>query len=262
MTNANDPRTVATTLVQLVDRQDWPALLELVAPAVRVRVGGMELDRDGWMGMGKMFYAAFPDARHEIERVLVDGEHAIVLARFRGTHRGELMGIPATGRAVEFSVIHVDRVVDGRVVEHRGELDSAGLMQQLGTPPAELRAVVDEMFRRIDGRDWPSAIELIAPECRFRVGSQTMTREQWRGFSEGFYRSFPDGRHEHEVIVAGDRAIEIGRYVGTHRGDFQGIAPTGRRVSFGYIGVTRVVDGKVVDQQVEIDSAALMQQLQ
>ncbi|MEM7593823.1 MAG: ester cyclase, partial [Cyanobacteria bacterium P01_A01_bin.83] len=51
---------------------------------------------------------------------------------FKGTHKGELMGIPPTGKQVTFSVIHIDRVKNGKIVEHWGQGDVQELMQQLG----------------------------------------------------------------------------------------------------------------------------------
>ena len=54
---------------------------------------------------------------------------------FHGTHTGELLGIPPTGREVEILVIDVVRVADGRIVEHWGIVDRLGLLQQLGAIP-------------------------------------------------------------------------------------------------------------------------------
>ena len=56
--------------------------------------------------------------------------------RFRGTHRGGFMGIPATGRAVTFTSMEFNRVVGGRVAEHWVLIDLLGLLQQLGAAPA------------------------------------------------------------------------------------------------------------------------------
>jgi len=150
MTTNKDPGFIARKMVELVDRQDWVATTELVAPNARAYIGSQIFDREGWRGMGQMFYAAFPDARHEVHAVHVAGEYATLLARFTGTHKGDFMGIPATGKQVSFSVIHVDRVVDGRVLEHRGEFDTAGLLQQLAPAPALDRATVETLFDRID----------------------------------------------------------------------------------------------------------------
>jgi predicted ester cyclase len=53
----------------------------------------------------------------------------------RGTHRGELMGIPATGRRVEVAGITIERLVGGKIVEHWRVTDEVGLLRQLGALP-------------------------------------------------------------------------------------------------------------------------------
>ena len=85
-----------------------------------------------------MFRAAFPDIHVTIHDVLAEGDKVVVRATASGTHRGELMGIPATGRRIAVDEIHIVRCVDGKVVEHWGVEDSLGMMQQLGlaeSPP-------------------------------------------------------------------------------------------------------------------------------
>ena len=65
---------------------------------------------------------------------------------FHGTHEGQLMGIPPTGREVEIHVIDIVRLEDGRIVEHWNIVDRLGLLQQPGAirrrrrrrPPEEL----------------------------------------------------------------------------------------------------------------------------
>lgn len=122
-------------LIQNLDRQDWAAVEALVHPEVRSHVGPMEMDLQAWLAMGKAFYAAFPDARHEVQDTIADGDRVVVRSRWRGTQRGAFQGLPATGRSATMSVITIDRVVDGRIVEHWGLFDVASLMQQLGVGP-------------------------------------------------------------------------------------------------------------------------------
>ena len=55
---------------------------------------------------------------------------------FHGTHSGELMGIPPTGKPVSIQVVDILRLRDGKVTEHWGEVDMLGLLQQLGVAPA------------------------------------------------------------------------------------------------------------------------------
>lgn len=58
---------------------------------------------------------------------------------FRGTHQGDYFGIPATGKQVIVSNIHIMRFVDGKIVEHWGNGDDLGLLQQLGAVPIPLK---------------------------------------------------------------------------------------------------------------------------
>src|ERR1041385_1236392 len=125
-THANHP---SVKMIAAFDRGDLPAVLELVAPNARAYVGSAATDREGWKQFGTMWAAAFPDTRHEILACHVDGEYATVVCTLRATHKGDFMGMPATGRQIQLEGIHVARVVNGRIVEHRGQFDSAGLMQ-------------------------------------------------------------------------------------------------------------------------------------
>ena len=66
---------------------------------------------------------------------MADGDMVAARVVFRGTHRGELQGIPATGKEVAFTSIEVNRLRDGKVEAHWVEIDLLGLMQQLGAIP-------------------------------------------------------------------------------------------------------------------------------
>lgn len=132
MTNESNNLEYATRrLLELQDSRDWDAVEASIDPGMVAHVGTDELDADGWMAMGKMFYAAFPDARHTLERTVVQGDIVVAIGRFGGTHKGELMGIPATDRKVAIGVMTAYRYEGGKIVEHWGQFDSAGLMQQL-----------------------------------------------------------------------------------------------------------------------------------
>lgn len=97
---------------------------------------GLPPGREGWKQNRLMFHAAFPDGRWEIVDMVAEGDLVVVRAPFSGTHTGEFFGIPATGRRVSIGSIHICRVVDGLVVEHWGNSDDVGLLQQIGALPA------------------------------------------------------------------------------------------------------------------------------
>lgn len=84
--------------------------------------------------------AALPDLKHEVKELFAAGDRVVLRAVNSGTHTGgPLFGIPPTGKNIEYSVIAVLKVQNGKIVENRVEMDALGLMQQLGMKlaPAE-----------------------------------------------------------------------------------------------------------------------------
>ncbi len=77
--------------------------------------------------------AAFPDFRADIEDLIAEGDKVVARMIFRGTHTGgEFMGIPPSGRSFAFTATAIFRIANGKIVEHWGEEDSVGWLQQLG----------------------------------------------------------------------------------------------------------------------------------
>ena len=76
--------------------------------------------------------ATYPDIDLTIEQQIAEGEWVVTRVTARGTHRGEWMGIKPTGKAVEITVVNIDRVVDGRIVEHGGAADLLGPFLKIG----------------------------------------------------------------------------------------------------------------------------------
>ena len=87
---------------------------------------------DEFMQYAMSLFNAFPDGFHVFEEVIAENNKVVTRGTFTGTHQGELMGIPPTGKQVKFSVVHIDTIVDGKVTEHWGQADIFGMMQQLG----------------------------------------------------------------------------------------------------------------------------------
>jgi len=88
-----------------------------------------------------MQLAAFPDMQIDAQDVIASGDKVVVRARYTGTHRGEFMGMPATGKSVNVQLIDILRLdADGLVHEHWGVMDALAMMQQLGVVPAETPA--------------------------------------------------------------------------------------------------------------------------
>lgn len=113
----------------------------LGAPEATVHMGGMTTTFHALVNeMLPMFRTAFPDLETTAEDLIEEGDKVVVRARWTGTHRGAFMGVPATGKRVTGTEIHICRIVDGRLVEQWSEMDMMGLMQQLGAIPAQPEA--------------------------------------------------------------------------------------------------------------------------
>jgi len=103
---------------------------------------GLPADREGVKMQFTMFFTALPDL-HAIIHDQVADEHKVVTRKtLRGTHRGNLMGIPPTGKTVAIEVIDILAVTDGKITDHWNLVDQLGLLKQLGALPSEEAAHV------------------------------------------------------------------------------------------------------------------------
>ena len=97
---------------------------------------GLEPSQEGVKQLFHLYRAAFPDLRMEVQDVLVSGDKAVARVRATGTHRGEFLGMPPTGKRVAVQLIDITRFGDdGLAREHWGVFDALALMQQLGAIP-------------------------------------------------------------------------------------------------------------------------------
>ena len=78
------------------------------------------------------FRRGFPDVVSTIEDLIAEGDKVVARWRSRATHRDEYMGIPQTGKEVEFTGISVYRIEGGKIAESWTVEDQFGLMRQIG----------------------------------------------------------------------------------------------------------------------------------
>jgi steroid delta-isomerase-like uncharacterized protein len=101
---------------------------------------GEMVDLDGLKGFAATFRGALPDWHSTFEELVAEGDRVAERWTGRGTHLGELQGIPATGKRVEAPGSVFYRIEGGKIVEFRGQLDMMSLMQQLGAIPSAQHA--------------------------------------------------------------------------------------------------------------------------
>lgn len=127
-------KDTAFQLYAAIDAQDYDKLRQFISEDFVLRVVGMPepLGRDETFGLMKEFYAAFPDYTHVIEEMVAEGDRVAIRLRFEATHRGEFMGIPATGEKVSYAGVQMLSIVDGACTESWALDDNLGFMSQLG----------------------------------------------------------------------------------------------------------------------------------
>ncbi|MBD2512209.1 ester cyclase [Nostoc muscorum FACHB-395] len=140
------------------DDRKMEQALELLAPNFVAHLAGVPepLDGAGFKQFGMSFYLAFGQGQHIFDEVIVSGDRVVTCGRFTATHLGEFQGLPPTGKQINLSIMHIDRVESGKIVEHWGQGDALGLMQQLGIVflpapkllPYILKGVVSKLFRK------------------------------------------------------------------------------------------------------------------
>jgi len=129
-------------LVRRFEEEVWnqrnPSLVgEFFAASHVFRAAGSPpLDREGHRQMIAHFQNAFPDGQNTADDLIAEGDKVAHRWTYRGTHLGEFQGIPPTGRQVTLTGISIWRFEEGKIVESWHELDTLGLMQQLGVVPA------------------------------------------------------------------------------------------------------------------------------
>jgi len=99
---------------------------------------GLEPTKEGVKRFFRMYRAAFPDLRMDVEDLLPSGDKVVGRIRATGTHTGEgFMGLPASGKQVNIELLDILRFDDdGRACEHWGVTDALSMMQQLGAIPS------------------------------------------------------------------------------------------------------------------------------
>ena len=81
-----------------------------------------------------LWHAAFPDLRITVEDLLAEGDRVAVRSTVTGTHRGEFLVVPPTGRRVAVTTMAFYRLVGGQIVERWAVVDTLEVLRQLGGP--------------------------------------------------------------------------------------------------------------------------------
>jgi predicted ester cyclase len=120
-------------LYEEFDKEHLDSFSESIGPNFVAHVlGTTTLDWTGFKQFGNAFRSAFAGGQHVFDYVVADGENVVTIGTYQGTHTGEMQGIAPTNRQLKLAVMHLNRVVNGKIVEHRGLANEVDFMRQLG----------------------------------------------------------------------------------------------------------------------------------
>ncbi|MBA2277455.1 MAG: ester cyclase [Chloroflexia bacterium] len=122
---------------EFINGHDVDVLDALLAPdfVSHFLSGETGRSRDELKQIDGAMYAAFPDLRVAVEDMVVEGDRVAVRYSSQGTHGGNALGVPATGKAIAGTSMDIFRIADGKIAERWAELDFTGLLRQIGALP-------------------------------------------------------------------------------------------------------------------------------
>jgi steroid delta-isomerase-like uncharacterized protein len=114
---------------------DRESLEKLLAPDFVIHQADGPGNREAYLQHLSYYAAAFSDATFTVEEQIAEGDRVVTRGVFSATHSGDFQGMPPTGKRIAINAVLFDRIVDGKIVEHRSQFDTLSMMQQLGVVP-------------------------------------------------------------------------------------------------------------------------------
>jgi len=129
----------------------------------------------------------------------------------------------------------------------------------------ENKAIVRRWFDLIDVGNITEAAQLLTPDILIHMPGampDIYGVEAWKDHADVVLRTFDNPRHTVEDILAeGDRVAARYSFSGTHKGEFEGLAPTGNQIEFSCILIAGIADGRMKEVWGSWDNQDFMQQL-
>lgn len=246
---------------------------------------------DAFREVTDRFLAAFPDITFTVDHVAAQGDRVGTRWTATGTQEGEWQGIAPTNRQVSWGGNHIFRIACGKIAETWDEADHLSLRQQLGgidlpesmgaaaeetgTAPAATPCADDTPERNAEiASSWSNNVmsnadmnmlaEILDPAVVYH-GSVFPTMHGPEEVEAAVARqltAFPDlAQSVEETVAAGDLVFVRWSATATQKGEWLGLAPTGRPVNITGLTLYRIECGKIVDGWVEFNAWEVYQGL-
>jgi steroid delta-isomerase-like uncharacterized protein len=132
---ATENMTLMRAAFDALRRKDMDQCTSFMTPDFLINLAGMPYQMHGpsaWRKNAALFFKAFPDFQLVEEDMFAAGDRVAVRFRFTGTHRGEFLGMPATGKRVDYQSYELYRIADGKVAEEWICSDLLTILNQIG----------------------------------------------------------------------------------------------------------------------------------
>jgi steroid delta-isomerase-like uncharacterized protein len=140
--STEDNKALTRRAYEALNQRNWAAFGELVSPDFVLHYASRTIQGlEAYKQFLSMYQAAFPDASVTIDELIADGDTVAVRQTFRGTHTGDLMGIPPTGKQASGTGVQITHIRNGKASEQWFNGDDLGLLEQLGVVPATLGVI-------------------------------------------------------------------------------------------------------------------------
>ncbi|MYW67493.1 DUF4440 domain-containing protein [Streptomyces sp. SID8379] len=259
-----EPTELYRRFLDALNASDYEEIARVIGPDFTDHHPGFDIQGfDSYLEALRGAHLTF-ELRGELEELLLTeaADTFVTRVKLTGTHLGEALGFPATGRKVEWSTTEIWRAENGQLVERWAQDDLLGLREQVSTDAANL-ATVQAVSDAVNERRYDDLDALFGPTFRDN-------NPAWDVSSLDELKVIIKAAHDALDFTVGldalypaspDKVIMHITFRGKHVAPFFGQEPDGREVSWTSLEVYRLEDAKVVERWVQADTAGLMRQL-
>jgi steroid delta-isomerase-like uncharacterized protein len=266
---------IVRRMVDAINSRDFAALDSVVAADLHrhcaATPGVQVTNLEQFKAFLRQDLSAVPDSHQDIRQLLVDGDMVAARVIYSGTQTGQMGPFPPSGRKLELPFISILRIEDGKIAEIWVEWDNLSALTQLGhwPPPTAAdeeaaKAVARRWFDEvINGRNLDAIPEIYAADYVYHGpgGLELHGLDKVRAFAAAILAASSD-RHAvvERQVVEGDRVVTQFSSRGIQTGPYRGIPPSGKQWTTEGIVISRIEDGKIVEEWEVIHNTGLGQE--
>jgi len=227
-----------------------------------------DVGSDSYKRVTDYLFKIFPDFHYTIEEMVAEGDMVVVRAREGGTHAAEYLGIPPTGKHVEWMAISMVRFRNGKMVEVKATRNLLEFVKQAeGSITSGQAESNKNLARRFIEDHWNKfdmdvLDEICADDFIHHDNRDDRTREEQKQRIPMLRSAFPDMKMEiADIFAEGDRVTIRWTFQATNKGSFQKLPPSGKEVNLSCISIFRIEDNKIAEIWSNWDMLDFVQQL-